>query len=182
MGSHSCHLQNSCPPQKWHRTPQAHGDVVHGMVNTGCMCISPDLDIACKELIRIILACATWQLGRALRELLLRQPSGYSQSSLTLEPTAKYDAPVDRFSFVLYPTYISTRLNHLADDTSRNHVSSFLSNVTLGNPTPMPIHKGVLELLLNQQTDWIWGQPCSSWTDVDATQKSNSTEYNILSL
>ena len=34
----------------------------------------------------------------------------------------------------LYPTYIHTKANHLADDLSRNSLSSFLSKVPQANP------------------------------------------------
>ncbi len=54
----------------------------------------------------------------------------------------------------LYPTYIDTKANHLADDLSRNVLSSFLSKVPSADPQPSPISLPLLDLLLDPQADW----------------------------
>ena len=56
--------------------------------------------------------------------------------------------------FYLSPQYISTGDNHLADDLSRDNLSSFLSKVPHADrqATPLPSH--LVELLLDPATDW----------------------------
>ena len=55
----------------------------------------------------------------------------------------------------LYPTYIDTKSNHLADDLSRNNSSSFLSKVPNADLHPTPISQQLLDLLLDQRANWI---------------------------
>ena len=124
-----------------------------------------DLDIACKELIPIILACAVWGHNWAghrvtchcdnqvvvacLRSRSSRQPGLMH----LLRCLAFIEATLN---LVLHPTYINTRLNHLADDLSCDRVSSFMSKVPQANPAPTPVSSSLIELLLNPQADWIW--------------------------
>lgn len=65
----------------------------------------------------------------------------------------------------LSPTYINIHMNHLADDLSRNNLSSFLSKVPYASPhaslIPIPLH----DLLLNKEADWTsptWHQQFST--------------------
>ena len=61
-----------------------------------------------------------------------------------------------RFAFTVYPTFIETKANHLADDLYRNRISSFLSKVPQVDVAPTPTSSRLLELLLNQQAaDWV---------------------------
>ncbi len=57
--------------------------------------------------------------------------------------------------FGLQPEYINTRQNDLADDLSRDNLSSFLSKVPNAHPTPSPTSGSLLDLLLTPQADWI---------------------------
>ena len=59
-----------------------------------------------------------------------------------------------RYSFCLAPQYIDTKANHLADDLSRNLLSSFLLKVPQADrrATPLPPH--LLDLLLDPTLDW----------------------------
>lgn len=56
----------------------------------------------------------------------------------------------------LQPVYIDTKANHLADDLSRNNVSSFLPKVPQAHSHPSP---PIMDLLLDPRADWtshIW--------------------------
>ena len=53
-----------------------------------------------------------------------------------------------------YPVYIDTKANHLADDLSRNHLSSFLHKVPHANPSATPLPSQLVDLLLDQILDW----------------------------
>ena len=56
--------------------------------------------------------------------------------------------------FHIHPTYINTKMNHLADDLSRNNLSSFLSKVPQANSHPGPVPLPLLNLLLDPLADW----------------------------
>lgn len=58
------------------------------------------------------------------------------------------------FRFHMYPLYINTLANHLADDLSRNCISSFLSKVPQAHRSPSPVPAQLLSLLLNPQAEW----------------------------
>lgn len=55
----------------------------------------------------------------------------------------------------LYPTYVDTKANHLADDLSRNNLSSILSKVPNADPHPTPVSQPLLDLLLDPTADWM---------------------------
>ena len=59
-----------------------------------------------------------------------------------------------RLGFYLTPVYIDTHANHLADDLSRNRLSSFLIKVPQASPAPTPIPTPLWDLLLDPQADW----------------------------
>ena len=63
------------------------------------------------------------------------------------------------FNCHIYPAYINTRLNHLADDLSRNNLLSFLSKVQGASRVPSPVSGLLLDLLLDPQADWT----CPTW-------------------
>jgi len=126
-----------------------------------------ELDIAVKELIPIILACTAWGHGWAGHRVNCHCDNQvvvaciHSRSSR--QPDIMYMLRCLAFveaklGFLVHPLYINTKLNHLADDLSRNRLSSFLSKVPQANATPSPIPRGLLELLLNRQADWILEQ------------------------
>lgn len=59
-----------------------------------------------------------------------------------------------RYQFYLQPQYISTTHNHLADDLSRNLLSSFLSKVDKADRHPTALPPGLVTLLINPEIDW----------------------------
>ena len=60
-----------------------------------------------------------------------------------------------RHSFHLRPQYINTKVNHLADDLSRNNLPSFLTMVPRAAREPVPLPVPLLSLLLDPEVDWI---------------------------
>ena len=65
-----------------------------------------------------------------------------------------------RFGFCLAPKYINTHANHLADDLSRDNLSSFLLKVPQAYQTPSLVPAELVDLLLDQQAKWT-SQPCA---------------------
>ncbi len=124
---------------------------------------SSALTIAEKELLPIILACATW--GKAwyghrvtcrcdnqvvvacLRSRTSRAGGIMHLLRCLTFVEASYNMHIDSI-------YIDTHSNHLADDLSRNRLLSFLSKVPLADPLPSPVPSPLLDLLLDQQADW----------------------------
>ena len=126
------------------------------------------LPIACKELIPIILVCATWghQWGghrvvchcdnQVVVACLRSRTSKHKGLMHLLRCLVFVEA---YFDCHLYPTYINTRLNHLADDLSRDNLLSFLSKVPEASRDPSPVPDPLLDLLLDPHADWtspIW--------------------------
>ena len=54
----------------------------------------------------------------------------------------------------LYPVYIDTHSNYLADALSRNNLPLFLSKLPGADPHPTPISLHLLDLLLDPSADW----------------------------
>ena len=86
----------------------------------------------------------------------------YCATLFTLNP-----APAS-ISFHLWPEYISTHANHLADDLSCNHISSFFFKVPQASQPPSPVPAALMDLLLDQGADWTSLQ----WCLAQSTQKS----------
>ena len=63
------------------------------------------------------------------------------------------------FNFELVAGHLPDRENGVANDLSRNHLSSFLSKVPSAEPAPAPIPPELPELLLDQDG---WTSP--AWT------------------
>ena len=123
-----------------------------------------DLPITCKELIPIVLACATWGHAwrgnaitchcdnQAIVACLRSRSSKHAGIMHLLRCLVFFEA---YFGCFLRPCYINTKANHLADDLSRNNLSSFLSKVPTANSHQLPISDLLLDLVLNPQADWI---------------------------
>ncbi len=125
---------------------------------------SVSLNIALKELIPIILACACWRdrwaghrvtcrcdnqvVVAAISSRSSRQPHLMHMLRCLAFAEASLNSSVGS-------VYISTSRNHLADDLSRDRASSFLSKVPQAHPVPARIPEGLMELLCNPQADWI---------------------------
>lgn len=116
------------------------------------------LSIAAKELIPIILAYQAW--GECWAS---HQVTCYCDNQVVVaclwSRTSKDTSLMHllhclvfveaRYTCYLYPSYIDTKVNHLADDLSGNNAASFLSKVPQASPTPTPISHHLLDLLLD---------------------------------
>ena len=126
--------------------------------------VSLDLPIMVKELLPIVLACAVWgpQWGarcvvihcdnQAVVASLRSRTSRHPHCLHMLRALAFVEA---RHSFHLRPQYINTKVNHLADDLSRNNLPSFLTKVPRAAREPVPLPVPLLSLLLDPEVDWI---------------------------
>ena len=121
------------------------------------------LSIVAKELIPIILACHTW--GTAWNNQRVLCQCDNQVVVACLRSRTSRDAGLMHLirclvfvealrNCFLYPQYISTKDNHLADDLSRNDVSSFLSKVPSANSLPSTWSQPLLDLLLDPLADW----------------------------
>ena len=150
------------------------------------------LSIAAKELIPIILACHTWGSAGNGRRVLCNCYNQVVVASRTSRDASLMHL-IKCLVFVealhncfLYPQYICTRDNHLADDLSKNAVSSFLSKVPSANPLPTTWSQ---HLVLDPRADWTsltWRRLYSSTSSTVHTQNiptkrfySFCTSYNI---
>ena len=140
---------------------------------------SSALPIMVKELLPVVLACAVWGQtwdrhqvtalcdNQAVVACLRSRTSRVPHVMHMLRTLAFLEA---QNSFPLTPQYIDTRSNHLADDLSRNSLSSFLSKVphASSRATPLPMH--LLDLLLDPTLDWTsrrWLQLFSATSGTD---------------
>ena len=121
------------------------------------------LSIPEKELIPIILACAAWGDNWRGCQVLCHCDNQVVIAALQSR-TSKVKGIMHLLRCLvfieahhqcfLHPTYIDTKSNHLADDLSRNRLSSFLSKVPMADPLPTPVSLPLLSLLLNHEADW----------------------------
>ena len=128
---------------------------------------SQELQIALKELLPVVLACKLWGPlwenqrvrchcdNQVVVASLRSQTCKNSHCMHMLRALAFIKA---RHRFVLQPMYINTKLNHLADDLSRDNLDSFLSKVPVASRTPDCPSSPLLNLLLDPQMDWV--SPC----------------------
>ena len=132
------------------------------------------LQIMAKELIPIVLACAVWGPqwhshcvrclcnNQAVVAALYACTCKASHCRHMLRALAFIEA---QHAFHLQPEYIDTRANHLADDLSRDNLSSFLSKVPEADRRPTPLPPSLLRLLLDPMQDWtspLWFQQFSA--------------------
>lgn len=102
------------------------------------------LTIAEKEQISIVLAVATWGPRWRHTQVMCRCDNqtvvacSRAWSKLLIRCLVFLEA---QFQFHLLPQYINTCNNHLADDLSRNNLSSFLSKVLEARKVPTPSPK-----------------------------------------
>lgn len=124
---------------------------------------SQGLSIAQKELIPIILACATWDHawhGRQVRchcdnQVVVACLHSRTSKDRGIMHLLRCLVFVEaHHSCYLTSSYIDTKANHLADDLSRNNLHSFLSKVPWADPRPAPVPLPLLDLLLDPQADW----------------------------
>ena len=136
---------------------------------------SAGLQIMIKELLPVVLACAVWGPlwahtrvvclcdNQAVVACLHSCTTRDSHCMHMLRTLAFVEA---RHAFSLCPQYISTHDNHMADDLSRDNLSSFLSKVPGAYPraTPLPIQ--LLVLLLDPSLDWASPQWLQQFTAI----------------
>ncbi len=124
--------------------------------------LSQPLTIAEKELIPIILACdswgRTWQGKRILchcdNQVVVACLHSRSSKQEGLMHLLRCLAFVEAQNQChLHPTYIDTRSNHLADDLSRDNLSSFLAKVPEADSLPARVSRPLLNTLLDRQAD-----------------------------
>ena len=135
---------------------------------------SERLPIMVKEFISIVLACAVWGPlwgnsgvrclcdNQAVVACLRSRTSQDPHCMHLLRTLAFIEA---RHTFSLQPQYISTKDNHLADDLSRDNLSSFLLKVPGADSQATPLPTRLLDLLLDPSLDWVsppWLQQFSS--------------------
>ena len=121
------------------------------------------LPIAVKELIPIILAAERWgHRWRGMQVVChcdnqvvvagLRSRTSKQEHIMHLLRCLVFIEA--RHQFHIKPEYINTSHNHLADDLSRNKLSSFLSKAPLADRHPTPPSPSLLALLLDTSLDW----------------------------
>ena len=134
--------------------------------------------IAAKQLIPTILACTAWGYRWQGRQVLCQCDNQVVVACLRSRTSKdKYIMHLLRcLVFVeathkcfLHPTYINTKANHLADDLSRDNLSSFLSKVPNPDPQPTPISQPLLDLLLEPNADWISPHWSHQFSDIFRT-------------
>ena len=138
-----------------------------------------DLQIAVKELIPIVVAAATW--GKQwYRMRVICHCDNQVVIACLRSRTSKQDHIMHLlrclvffeacYQFSIQPQYINTVHNHLADDLSRNCLSSFLSKVPQASRHPSTPPPGLLTLLLDPRIDWTsprWHQQFGSTFSLD---------------
>ena len=123
-----------------------------------------DLPIAVKEFIPIVVGCVVW--GYAWAGCCItwhcdnQAVVGCLKSRTSRQPLLMHLIRNITFieaygGFHVQPVYIDTRANHLADDLSRNRLSSFLLKVPAAQRRPTPIPTPLINLLLDTRADWI---------------------------
>ena len=125
---------------------------------------SQDLTIAEKELIPIILACAAWgqRWGRTQvichcdNQVVVTALQSRTSKAKGIMHMIRCLAFIEaRLECSLRAMYVSTQDNDLADDLSRNNLSSFLSKMPTADRYPTAISQPLLNLLLDHQADWM---------------------------
>ena len=157
-------LQNISPKHKWPLTCQGRGAWHrNNWFQLPWDCRSLSLGIAEKELIPIVPAGAAW--GNTWRnQHILCQCDNQVVVACLHSRTSKTNGLMHLlrclvfieafYGFQIDPLYINTHDNHLADDLSRNKLSSFLLKVPHADPQPTSLPKALLDLLLDPQADW----------------------------
>ena len=132
------------------------------------------LSIMVKELIPIVLACAIWGPtwknhavlcycdNQAVVACIKSKTTKNKHCMHMLRTLAFIEA---HHHFHLRPLYINTRLNHIADDLSRDNLHSFFTKVPQACREPESFPLPLLRILLDLEADWIsphWHQQFSA--------------------
>ena len=126
------------------------------------------LPIAVKELLPILIGSAIWGQAWSYHRVVwhcdnqavvscLRSRTSRHPILMHLLRNLVYIEALS--GFYIAAEYIDTHANHIADDLSRNRVSSFLLKVPQASPTPTSVPAPLVDLLLDHQADWT----CQQW-------------------
>ena len=134
-----------------------------------------DLPITVKELLPILVSGVVWGLRWSNQRIVCHCDNQAVVACLRTR-TSKHKGIMHllrsllfiqaHFRFVITPRYIDTHANHLADDLSRNRVSSFRSKVPHTAQTPVPVPAPLVGLLLDPQADWTSPQWCHQFSAI----------------
>ena len=125
--------------------------------------------IAFKELVAVLLACSVWGrkwhgarvLCRCDNQAAVQCISNRSCRDPSLMHLLRCLFFLEAyFEFELTAIHIPGVHNDLADDLSRDRLSSFLSKAPLADHLPSPVPPGLATLLLDLNQDWTY----PSWT------------------
>lgn len=125
--------------------------------------------IAVKELIPVVVAAVVW--GKQWKGLDVKCHSDNQAVVAVMQTRTSRDPNImhllrclsfmeARFEFYLSAEYIPGSQNDLADDLSRNRLSSFLQKATRVSLKPTAIPQSLRDLLLVEKPDWL----SQSWT------------------
>ena len=125
---------------------------------------SANLPIAVKEMIPIIIASVAW--GRQWRgQQVTCHCDNMAVVAVLSSRTSKHDHLMHlarclffieaRFNFELRCMHVAGIKNDLADDLSRNNLSSFRSKVAMADEHPTPIPYPLLSIMMDPHLDWI---------------------------
>ena len=123
-----------------------------------------DASIAAKELLPIVIAAAIW--GKAWKACTVQcncdnaAVVGLINSGSCKEKWLSHLLRClffieARHSFTLVASHVPGALNHLADALSRNNAPLFLVSTPQASHFPTPVPKGLLQVLVHQQPDWM---------------------------
>ena len=115
---------------------------------------SSPLSIAAKELLPIIVACWAW--GRTWSGLHIQCRCDIQVVVAGIRSRSSKAKGMIQLLIEAYHHFHLTAeyINNIADDLSRNMLSSFLAKVAYADRSPTPASQHLWELLLNQQEDW----------------------------
>ena len=128
-----------------------------------------EYQIAVKELIPVVIAAAVW--GKQWKGLDVKCYSDNQAVVAVVQSRTSRDSDImhllhclsfieARFEFCMSADYIPGKCNDLADDLSRNHLSSFLQKAVNASPQPTAIPQLLRDLLMVEKPDWL----SRSWT------------------
>lgn len=149
---------------------------------------SAPLTIMAKELIPIIVALVVWGCqwhgqrvichcdNQAVNACIRSRTSRDKHCMHMLRTLAFTEA---RLAFQLTPQYINTKANHLADDLSRNNLSSFLSKVPKALADPVPIPAPLLDTWTRHSTGPLHAGSSSSALLSEWARPLNQTYIRI---
>ena len=130
-----------------------------------------EVNIAAKEMLPIVLACATWGPHWRHQYVLVEcdnmavvdvWAAQSSRHSLLMHLLRCLHFVCAHFDLDLHIVHIKGVLNTVADAVSRNLLQVMASQAPWLDPAPTAINPALLELLVTAQPDWL----CPHWTQL----------------